>query len=505
MRNQTIIYGAPGCGKTHYLLTLLEDLLTKYKPYEIAFVSFTRAGAYEGKTRAIQKFGYKEDAFPFFRTLHSLAFQHAHLTRDDVVTRKQYYDFSNAVGMKFSGYYTEDFTSGDDIYLFYYFLLKNNAERAKGIELELNTERYKYVERLYNKFKLQRNLMDYTDMVEHFVQDREALPVKVAIIDEAQDLTTLQWQMCEVAFRNCEKVFIAGDDDQAVYEWNGADVEHFLGLQGERVILDKSYRMPSTVLSFARQISDKIENRVRKEFAPRALGGDIFLYNSVEELPITLNGSWYLLARNNAHLDLYRNNLMSKGILFSDKGDASVQQRTLNAIRGYEHRRQTGKYRTNVEQLIVQQMLKRGADTKLPWYEVFDLDAPVIDYIRQILANNRSLEQSNITVSTFHGVKGGEADDVVVLCDFTKRIAESFDKQMDSELRCLYVGCTRAKKNLHIVFKNNYYGYEDLLPIQEMTRRAYVYHKDDSARSEGTYKSFNDIFGISKRSGTKTS
>jgi hypothetical protein len=231
--------------------------------------------------------------------------------------------------------------------------------------------------------------------------------------------------------------------------------------------------MPSRVLSFARQISDKIQERVPKEFAPRADGGDIFMYNNLDEVPITKDGNWYLLARNNMHLDSYRSVLMKKGILYSDKGDWSIQERVINAIRSYEAKRKNGKYASQLEQLIAQQHLKKGADTTKPWFEVFDLDDVTIEYIRDILAQNGSLKKSNITVSTFHGVKGGEADDVVVLCDFTKRISTALNTNSDSELRCLYVGCTRAKKNLHIVFKNNYYGYEDALPIRDMVGVAY--------------------------------
>ena len=130
----------------------------------------------------------------------------------------------DAVGMQFTGYYTEDFTCGDDIYLFYYFLKKNNYVASELIELDFNMNTYEYVERAYDKYKRQKGLVDYTDMLTMFVNQGSALPVKVAIIDEAQDLTSLQWEMCEIAFRNCEHVYIAGDDDQAIYEWNGADV-----------------------------------------------------------------------------------------------------------------------------------------------------------------------------------------------------------------------------------------------------------------------------------------
>jgi superfamily I DNA/RNA helicase len=66
-------------------------------------------------------------------------------------------------------------------------------------------------------------------------------------------------------------------------------------------------------------------------------------------------------------------------------------------------------------------------------------------------------------INTIHGVKGGEADNVVIKLDFTKSVRENFENNPDSELRCLYVACTRAKKNLHIVFSNSKNGYDSYI------------------------------------------
>lgn len=47
------------------------------------------------------------------------------------------------------------------------------------------------------------------------------------MVDEAQDLTPLQWDMVVKIAKSVWRVYIAGDDDQAIYEWNGAEVEYF--------------------------------------------------------------------------------------------------------------------------------------------------------------------------------------------------------------------------------------------------------------------------------------
>ena len=41
-----------------------------------------------------------------------------------------------------------------------------------------------------------------------------------------------------------ERMYCAGDDDQAIYEWAGADVEHFINLPGGSEVLEQSYRIP---------------------------------------------------------------------------------------------------------------------------------------------------------------------------------------------------------------------------------------------------------------------
>ena len=78
LRGKTIkIFGPPGTGKTENLLKRVKRYLEKgYSPDEICYVSFTNKAVDECVARVRQKFkGYDEDAFSYFRTLHSLARQ----------------------------------------------------------------------------------------------------------------------------------------------------------------------------------------------------------------------------------------------------------------------------------------------------------------------------------------------------------------------------------------------------------------------------------------------
>ena len=85
-------------------------------------------------------------------------------------------------------------------------------------------------------------------------------------IDEAQDLSLIQWEMVRKLWSNAEKTYIAGDDDQAIFKWAGADVDHFIALKEEVddiKTLDQSYRIPGGPIH---ELSQKIIGQVQNRF-----------------------------------------------------------------------------------------------------------------------------------------------------------------------------------------------------------------------------------------------
>ena len=77
--------------------------------------------------------------------------------------------------------------------------------------------------------------------------------------------------------------------------------------------------------------------------------------------------------------------------------------------------------------------------------------------IRNMLANKEKISQTpRIILSTIHGAKGGEADNVLILPDITKSAIDNNDIDPDELHRLFYVAVTRAKKELHILDPKNY-------------------------------------------------
>lgn len=453
-----IIYGPPGTGKTTRLLSILEKELETYKKNKIAFVSFTKEGSHQGKKRAIEKFGGKEDDYPYFRTLHSLAFKELELSRNMVINKNHYKEFSKKMGMYFTGYYTEDLKHNDDKYLFLADLHRNNPKQTKKYIDTIDIEKYNFVKHNFKKYKEHYNIIDYTDMVKNFVDKNIKVPVKVAIIDEAQDLTSLQWQMVWIAFANCDKVYIAGDDDQSIYEWSGADVDYFLNLKGDIEILKQSYRLPSTILDFSKNITSLISKRVKKDYKPTDKKGTLNHVLKLDELNINKGESWLFLSRNNCYLKNIEEYLMTKGLPYKYKGKQRITTVELNLVRLYEKVRKT-RIMSYDEEVKLTPVLNKSYNLNNPWYSSFNWDNEKLSHFRDFFSNKINIDEYDIRVNTIHTVKGSESDNVVLLMSLSKQVYKNLQTNPDSEHRVFYVGVTRAKKNLYIVYGDDRYQY----------------------------------------------
>lgn len=457
-----IYYGPPGTGKTTTLMDILDfEINTKgLRPKEIAFVSFTKKGVEQGIQRAKLKFDYPNSEFVYFRTLHSMAFRETYASRKNVMDKKKYSDFSKKMGMHFTGYYTEEFHHNDDMYLFGSELYRNNPKAGKMFIEHLNFDIYTFVQKNYKRYKETFGYIDFTDMVQNFIKENRSVPVKVAIVDEAQDLTTLQWEMVWKAFRNCDRVYIAGDDDQAIYQWSGADVDYFLSLHGNTHILNHSYRLPQNFVKFANKITSQIIKRVDKTYEGREGKGDLDVVNSLNEIQIDPEQTYLVLSRNNCFLKGAEEWIQRQGLPYLYKGERIITEKHLDDIRFYEHKRKT-LIIDNEDERRLKGLLKEGANFSKPWYDSFCWDQWLIDYIRTIVARKPSnLFTPHINISTIHSIKGGEADNVILLTDITKNVEENLTMNPDSEHRVFYVGITRAKQSIRIVLPSTKCAYK---------------------------------------------
>ena len=489
------IFGPPGTGKTTTLLNMVDEALSSgVTPNKIAFLAFTRKAAHEAKERACQRFKLdpQKDLY-YFRTLHSLALTLSDIRTEQVMQAENYRELSEKIGITLH----VDKPSSDDLPD----MLKAhdpilgliNLARLRRVPLK---EQYDnstveepwvtvdYVDRGLRKYKEANGLFDFTDMLEQFVQEshRYCPDFDLCFLDEAQDLSPLQWQIAHLIEKKSKKMYCAGDDDQAIYKWAGADVHHFITMDSPSETLSQSHRVPKNVHCVAENVARRIKKRHAKKYEPRNLDGQVERIWDINQLDMS-EGEWLILAQAGYQLSPVKNTLRSNGLLFEYRGSRSINEKISIAVNAWEDLRKerpiSGKEaRTMYHYMSVGKGVKRGYKKlnglddgdMITYVELKDnfgllkdleeiwhlaLDKIPEEERAYIIAMLRRGEKFNgiprISVSTIHGSKGGEADNVVLHTDLSWAAEQSSRLEPDDIHRVFYVGVTRAKENLYIV------------------------------------------------------
>jgi len=519
-----LILGPPGTGKTTSLLDIVDDcLLRKIPPDRIAYVSFTQKAAREARDRAVDRFNMNPDDFQYFRTLHSLATRVMGLKNDDFMHAENYKEIGDRIGLEsftgkkasWQGTESRNVNCGNH--------LLNMIDVARNMKLPLaeyvralpqdiinysigrDGKQFKVLAAELNAYKQAYGLRDYTDLIIDPVRlEYPPLNVDVAIIDEAQDLTAAQWDFVDRMFANVKELYIAGDDDQCIYQWNGADVKHFLGLEGERRVLAKSWRLPRRPWMVANWITGKITERYKKDWTHRDGEGIVTNVKGFTSAPILEGGEWMVLARNNAFLKAVQEWLINKGVPIKRQDYDIINPADMHAIHAWhilsqgncisgasaklmygalttkKHVAYGAKVRmadVDDDATLCHDELRDEfgllADISEDWWDTLTrIPKKKRDYYRRVRQNGESLRNPRVTISTIHGVKGGEADNVLLLPDMARQTHKLFsrgDRYRDEEHRVFYVGASRTKENLYICGQQGNYRYP-FPPFQERSK-----------------------------------
>ena len=279
-----MVLAGPGSGKTSVIVERTAYMINEGKipASSILVVTFSRAAATEMKERFL-KFVNSDRSEVTFGTFHGIFYgilkAAYNLNASNILSEEEKYGILREMTEKFGQEMEQE---GDFL-----------EEIAKEISVVkgncISLEHYyasccsdEVFREIYNGYKnalRTRRKLDFDDMIlccyELFSQRSDILKAwqkkfVYILVDEFQDINSLQYKILQMLAAPANNLFIVGDDDQSIYHFRGARPEIMLNFTrdypgAETVLLDVNYRCSGNILKTAMNVINCNKKRFRKK------------------------------------------------------------------------------------------------------------------------------------------------------------------------------------------------------------------------------------------------
>lgn len=278
-----LVLAGPGAGKTRILTYRIARLLEKTagKHFRILGLTFTNRAAAEMRRR-IEHLVPNAGERTLLTTFHSfsaaLLRQHGHHIglRPDFTILTQPMDreslLEEAIERTRQGYSEIDY-GNEQLLSFVTRLLDRNVAAAHAIAFLQkhhirNAQLIGTIYRQYRRLMIENNELDFGGLMAEVLrlfQEKSAIKRQIQriypyiCVDEFQDTNNAQYQILKCLVNPATKnLFVVADDDQIIYQWNGANPEQIQAIQDDFNMavlqLPKNYRCPPAVIDIANKL-----------------------------------------------------------------------------------------------------------------------------------------------------------------------------------------------------------------------------------------------------------
>ena len=283
-----LVLAGPGSGKTRVITYRIANLIESgVRPYNICAITFTNKAAEEMRQRAIS---LGTSAGTQISTFHSLCVRilRQYSTQAGIKPGFTVYDDSDQSkcvkeAIKKCDLDTSSFTPSKMLNAIS--TLKNklvDPESFKTESYDFFSSKLSEVYTNYQKLLSERNALDFDDLLmkvafllRDCTQVREELNnrYRYLLIDEYQDTNHAQYTIAKYLASAHNNICAAGDPDQSIYRWRGADIRNILAFETDYpnamvVKLEENFRSGAAILKKADNLIAYNKNRKVKVLVP---------------------------------------------------------------------------------------------------------------------------------------------------------------------------------------------------------------------------------------------
>ncbi|MCP4352151.1 MAG: ATP-dependent helicase [Desulfobacterales bacterium] len=286
-----LVLAGPGSGKTRVLTYRIANILerSKGRHFKILGLTFTNKAAGEMRERLESIYpGAKERTL--LTTFHAFCAdilrQHgSHIgLRPDYTILSQEADRESVLDEVISYTGCEEYSSQRLLPLINrlmdYCVRSEDAEQVLEKNKIRNSSKIAAVYKEYRKRMIQDNSLDFGGLIAEslaLLEDKPAIKKQLhkiyhcVCVDEFQDTNLSQYRILKLLVsKDSPDLFIVADDDQIIYQWNGASPERLRELQNDFNIsliqLPENYRCPENVIKIANKlIKNNLSRAVNKK------------------------------------------------------------------------------------------------------------------------------------------------------------------------------------------------------------------------------------------------
>lgn len=271
-----LVLAGAGSGKTRVITNKIAYLVNvcKYKPSQIAAVTFTNKAAREMKERVSHTLGKKESRGLKVSTFHTLGLNiiKKHVTTLGYKAGFSLFDDKDSYAL-LNDLSSEEYAGDKDQLKHLQRSISNwknelimplNALQMYSKSTGIEAEHAKFYHE-YARHMQAYNALDFDDLIllptvlfqqNQAIREKWQNTIRYLLVDEYQDTNTSQYQLVRLLVGERARFTVVGDDDQSIYSWRGAQPKNLSLLkedypQLKLVKLEQNYRSSQRILHSA--------------------------------------------------------------------------------------------------------------------------------------------------------------------------------------------------------------------------------------------------------------